>query len=149
MLGAVLAKRQALKAVEAINAKDISALEAAAGNDLTFRFPGRTAMSGRFEGKQAVLDWFRGWFDRLERVRFTPIHVCVERIFTLGASNTVTVEWEAEITPAGHPTFRATGVTAFEARRGKVVRVVDYVFDQDLLEAAYPLTDESPSGPGD
>lgn len=98
-------------------------------------------MSGRVEGKQQVVSWFGRWFDRLERVHFVPRHVCVERIFALGGTNTVVVEWEAEITPVGRAAYRATGVTAFEARRGKVVRIADYIFEQEQLALAYPPAD--------
>jgi hypothetical protein len=119
MLRAVLAKRPAFQAVDALNAMDVGALEDFAEDHVTCRFPGRTDMSGRVEGKQAVVAWFRRWFDRPERLRFVPRHVCVERIFTCAATNTVVVVWEVEVTPVGGETYHATSVTVFEARRGK------------------------------
>jgi ketosteroid isomerase-like protein len=74
----------------------------------------------------------------VERIRFHLKHVCVDAPFALGASNTVAVEWDVEETDVDGVTYRMSGVTVIEGRRGKVVRAREYVFEQDVLARAWP-----------
>lgn len=74
----------------------------------------------------------------MERIRFHLKHVCVDAPFALGASNTVAVEWDVEETDVDGVTYRMSGVTVIEGRRGKVVRAREYVFEQDVLARAWP-----------
>ncbi len=137
MLGAVLAMRAGRAAFAAINRRDVDTIVGMFTEDGVFEFPGRSAIAGRFVGRTAIRAWFQRWFAEIQP-RFTVKSVSVERIFTLGATNTVHVEWEAEEVNRAGEHFHLTGVTTLQARGGKGVFVRDYIPEQDVLERAWP-----------
>lgn len=138
MLGAVLAKREVRKGFDALNRHDLDTLMDMFHDDGVFEFPSDTIMGGRYEGREAIRDWFERWYDRLPENRFTLHHISVENIFALGATNVAHVEWEDEETDRDGNVFRMTGVTAFEVEGGKARLVKDYIFDQDVLAEIWP-----------
>ena len=147
MIGALLAKRFAVRGFRAISRKDLATVVSGFDEHAVLEFPGRTEMSGRFEGRRAIERYFRAWFARRERIVFHLKHVCVESPFAVGATNTVAVEWDVDETDLDGVTYRLSGVTVLEARRGKVVRARDYVFDHDALARAWPARPTPPAAP--
>lgn len=138
MIGALLAKRFARRGFAALNRQDLPAILAAFDEQAVFEFPGRTELSGRFEGRSAIEQHFRTWFARRDRIRFHVTHVCVESPFAIGLDNTVTVEWDDEETDLDGVTHRLEGITVLEARGGRIVRARDYVYDHEALARTWP-----------
>jgi len=137
MLGAVLAKQKARAAYAAMSRKDLDAIATALADECVFEFPGQSVMSGRMEGKQAIVAWFRSWFAAAPRIQFRVTRVAVDNIFALGASNGLLAEWHLSETNAEGKTFEMTGVTALDVKRGKLVHVRDYIFNPQVLEQAW------------
>jgi uncharacterized protein len=137
MLGALLARHAGREAFDAMNRMEVDALLEDWADDAVFEYPGRSTLAGRFEGKEAIRDWFVQRFARLQRVHYTLVHVSVAELFALGGTNTLLVEWLlTEERPDG-TVSHLSGVTSAHLHAGKVVQVRDYVFEQDLLEATW------------
>ncbi|ABS27700.1 nuclear transport factor 2 family protein [Anaeromyxobacter sp. Fw109-5] len=134
MIGALIARSRARRGFDALNRKDLAAVVGAFADDAVFEFPGRTRMSGRFEGKRALEEYFRRWFAERAMIRFRVMHVCVEDVLALGGTNTVQVEWALEEADRHDVSFHLSGVTVLDVRHGKIVRARDYVFEPDVLE---------------
>jgi ketosteroid isomerase-like protein len=138
MLGAVLAKRAVARGFAAIDRRDLDTILGMSHEDSIFEFPGRTVMGGRFQGREEIGAWYQRWFDRMPQIHFTLRHVSVDRIFALGATNAVHVEWDLDETDREGHAYHLTGVTAMEVEGGKVRRSKEYVFEQDLLASIWP-----------
>lgn len=125
------------RSYEAAGRKDLDAMMASWSDDAVWEYPGHSAMSGVFVGKAAITDWWRRWLDRMASVRFTVKHAALSNPIALTWSNTMLVEWEADITTtdglSGHP----CGVTAFEFRHGKCVHARDYFLDTALIDKVW------------
>jgi ketosteroid isomerase-like protein len=138
MLGAILAKREARKAFDALIRHDLDALMGAFHEDGVFEFPGETVLGGSFHGKQEIRGWFEHWWERMPVTRFTLRHVSVENIFALGGTNTVSVEWDLDERDTEGHSYSLTGITRLEVVGGKARHVKDYIFDQHVLEGIWP-----------
>ena len=79
---------------EALNRRDLAAIVAMWDDDAVFEFPGRTPMSGRFEGITAIAEWWRRWVDRYAAVQFTVKHVGI--VGLRPGSPILLVAWDAD-----------------------------------------------------
>ncbi len=137
MIGAILAKKAARDAFAAIDRHDLDALMRAWGAEPVFEFPGGSVIAGRFEGRERIRAWFERWWSRFPTTTLTLGSISVERIGALGGTNTIHVEWRLDETDREGRSFRIRGVTSLRALGGKVVHARDYVFDQDVIAAAW------------
>ena len=145
MIGAMLIKRAVREGYAAVSRQDLDAVVELFHEDAVFEFPGETIKSGRFEGREAIREWFANWFERMPVTRFTIRHISVENIFALSDSNVVHVEWDVEeVDREGHR-YWLTGVGAFVIEHGQVRSVKDYIFDQPLLEKIFASEDAARS----
>ncbi len=145
MIGALMARKFARGGFEAVNRHDLETLMDAWADDAVFEFPGNSIMSGRMQGKPAIRKWFERWWDRFPSTLFTLDAISVDNILALGATNRVLVEWRLEETDQEGRTFRLSGVTRLQAERGKLMRVRDYIFDQDVVAEAWKGSEETRS----
>jgi ketosteroid isomerase-like protein len=131
MIGALLAKRAAAGAFDAINRHDLPALVAGLRDDAVFTAPGNTPGSGTFEGKAAIEAWFRRWFELFPETKFEVQDVCVRNIFDLVGTNVIAAHWHSQITNREGRTGKNSGVLLIKAQRGKVVALKDFIFDAE------------------
>jgi ketosteroid isomerase-like protein len=136
MIGAILARRQARAQFARLNAHDLGGFMMAIADDVVFDFPGQTDLSGHHVGKAAVRAFFQSMLDQHPEIRFTVRHVGVENIFSVSGTNTLLVEWDLDYTNRAGQTFHNSGITSGSARRGKIVRLRDYLFDWVALAEA-------------
>ncbi len=129
MLGAVLSKRAARAVYDALNRRDLDSLLQAMAEDVEFDFPLEPG-DGQHVGKPAVAQWFRTFLDDYPEVAFTLKHVSVEDIFALGGTNTVHAEWDLAYADRDGGQSHSRGVTAISFRRGRIVHLRDYIFEQ-------------------
>jgi len=137
MIGAVLAKRQARSAFDALSRHDPAKTMAGLAEDGTFTFPGNTSMSGEMKGKKAIEAWFTKFMEQFPKTDFTVKEVFVSNIFALGATNNLAVEWDIAETNREGKEFRNSGVTTIRVKGGKVVAVRDYISNTDILKEAW------------
>lgn len=137
MIGAIVAKRKARSAFDALNRRDIQAFLRDWSDEATFTYPGTLSVSGIFEGKAAVDDWFHRFMDRFPEISFTVNNVCVRSIFALGGTNVLMAQWDIALTNGDGKEFKNSGVTVITVKKGKVVEVRDYIFDMAQAQEAW------------
>lgn len=137
MIGALLAKKAARNAFAAMNRHDLDTIMAAWSDHPVFEFPQGSVLGGRYEGKEAVRGFFERWWDRFPATNFTLRSVSVDHTLALTGTNTIHVEWELEEVDRQGRRVDVSGVTALHARGGKVDHVRDYIFNPEVIAAAW------------
>lgn len=91
------------------------------GHDGALEFPGRSSLSGRYEGKAVIGAFFRRWFERMASIRLTVRHVAFVNPLALDLGNTMYVEFDtAQVTTDGL-SFHTEVVGVYRLRRRKLV----------------------------
>jgi ketosteroid isomerase-like protein len=136
MIGAVLAKKKAGLAYDALNRRDIASFMADCAEDATYTVPGNVPISGEAKGKKAIETVVTRIMEQFPKMNFTVKEVFVSNIFAMGATNNVAVEWEVAQTNRAGKQFHKSAVTIIRAKGGKIVSARDYYFDpEDMKEA--------------
>jgi ketosteroid isomerase-like protein len=133
MIGALLMQRAVRSGCATVNRRDSDAVAGLLNEDAVFEFQGETIKSGRFEGREAIREWFANWFETMPVTRFTVRHLSVENIWAVSDSNVVHVEWDLEEGGCDGHRYQLTGVTAFVVEGGKARSAKDHIFDQPLM----------------
>ena len=134
MIGALLLRASFPRFCKAVSSKDVEGVCAAVAEDAVFEFPGRSNISGRYEGREAIRGFWMRIFERYETFTMTPKRVGLTRPYAVGLTNSVLMEWLVDATTQDGLELHAQGVAAVEIRRGKMVHSRDYFFDPTLLE---------------
>ena len=129
MIGAFVARKALAGAFDALNQHDLPKFMSAWRDDGVFVYPGEIPESGTFQGKSAVEDWFRRFFEQFPRIRFDIQDLCVGNIFDLSGTNVVAVHWNVQLANRGGRVGQNSGVTVVNIKRGKVFLVKDFIFD--------------------
>lgn len=129
MIGALVARKAVAGAFDALNRHDLPKFMSAWRNDGVFVYPGEIPESGSFQGKSAVEDWFRHFFEQFPQIRFDIQDLCVRNIFDLSGTNVVAVHWNIQLTNREGRVGQNSGVTVVNIKRGKVFLVKDFIFD--------------------
>jgi len=124
---------------ETLNRRDLPAIVGMWNEDAVFEFPGKTPISGRFEGKPAIEAWWRRWVARFTSVHFTVRHVGVVRIWPGG--NSALVAWDVDVTTTDGIRGHASGVSLMKERDGRIAFARDYFFDPEAIELIWGRAD--------
>jgi ketosteroid isomerase-like protein len=125
---------------EALNRRDLRAIVAMWNKDGVFEFPGKTPVSGRFEGIAAIEAWWRRWVERYARVHFTVRHVGIAGVRP--GAQVLLVAWDVDVTTKDGISGQASAVSLMKARAGKIAYAKDYFFDPTVLEKLWGRVDE-------
>ena len=98
MLGALFVKHKVRSAFSYFNDRNMEKFLSLWDDDAIFTYPGNVTVSGTFKGKIAVSAWFSNLMDAGPSVHFSIKSICVNNIFDLIGSNTITVEWDNSVT---------------------------------------------------
>lgn len=115
------------------NRLDVAAIVGMWNEDAVFEFPGKTPVSGRFEGRAAIDAWWRRWVARYARVRFTVKHVGVVSL----RPRVTMIAWDFDGTTSDGIRLETSGVTIARARGGKISYAKDYLIDPTALEQVW------------
>lgn len=115
------------------NRLNVAAIVAMWNEDAVFEFPGKTPVSGRFEGRAAIDAWWRRWVARYSRVRFTVQHVGVVSL----RPRVTMIAWDFDGTTSDGIRLQTSGVTVARARGGKISYAKDFLFDPTALERVW------------
>ncbi len=129
MIGALVARKALAGAFDALNRHDLAKFMSAWRDDGVFVYPGEIPESGTFQGRSAVEDWFRHFFEQFPGIRFDIRDLCVRNIFDLSGTNVVAVHWNIQLTNREGRVGQNSGVTVVNIKRGKVFLVKDFIFD--------------------
>ena len=105
--------------------------------DAVFIYPGEVSVSGTVTGKTAIQSWFKNLMNRGPSVHFTLQSVAVENILDVVGTNIICAEWENALTSRDENEMTVYGVSVIRLRKGKIVRVCDYIFNAEILPAAW------------
>ncbi|MGK7313364.1 MAG: nuclear transport factor 2 family protein [Candidatus Longimicrobiales bacterium M2_2A_002] len=139
MIGAWIARRKLRRGFAALEAHDFDTFMQNFDDDVVFIYPGDIdGVSGAHRGREAVRDFFDRWAEQFPIVHFDVKEVMLARSFALAGTNTMAVESAIEVTNKQGDEGSAELVTVIELRRGRVVRIQDYVFDTgDVMSRAW------------
>jgi len=104
---------------EAFNRHDADALAALLTDDTVFEDTSPAPDGRRIQGKQAVVEFWRAWFERNADARFEAEDVIV-------SANRATVLWVYHKMRNGQP-WHLRGVDVFTVKDGKVAAKLAYV----------------------
>jgi len=104
---------------EAFNRHDADALAALLTDDTVFEDTSPAPDGRRIQGKQAVVEFWRAWFERNADARFEAEDVIV-------SANRATVLWVYHKMRNGQP-WHLRGVDVFTVKDGKVTAKLAYV----------------------
>lgn len=128
MLGALLAKRKAPAAFDALNRHDLEALVQNYADDVIFLYPGDVGPHGIHKGKQAVRALLKRIFSQFPHISFKVKNVAVANLFDVLGNNVVYTHWDADLKNHEGTSARFSGITVATIRRGKIVLLED-IFD--------------------
>jgi uncharacterized protein len=121
---------------EAVNRKDLAAVMAVWADDGVLEFPGRSTLSGRYEGRQAIEGFFRRWFERMETIRLTVRHVGFDSP-ALTYGGTMYVEFDTDQRTTDGISFHTEVMGVYRLRRGRLTSYREYLFDQGVTDAIW------------
>lgn len=137
MIGAFLLRAGINRSFAALRRKDLSAVMNGWADDGVFEVPGRSARSGRYEGKAAISGFWERLFARMETFDIRVVHIAVARPYAFGPSNTAVVEWAVDEAAHDGTRIHLDGVSVIEVRGRHVVHARDYLFDPSPLEVMW------------
>ena len=129
MIGAIIARKAARKAFLALSNRDLAGFMSAWHDGGVLMYPGDIWASGAYTGKSAVEEWCRKFFEQYPKIQFDVQQICVENIFAMSGTNTITVHWNISLTNRAGRLGQNSGVSVITLKAGKVIQVKDFVFD--------------------
>jgi ketosteroid isomerase-like protein len=137
VIGALLFKIGARRGWTRLEALDADFFIGRLADDVVLECPGHTTLGGRFVGRQAVADWYRRYFGRLEALQVHVLRMAVEHQFAVGLSNTIISEYEEVATLRGGTTLQGRAIDVTEIRGGRTTASRTYIFDLPAFDAAF------------
>ncbi len=131
MIGSIVAKKSVRAGLEALNRRDVSSFMEAWADDAVWLYPGKLSVSGTFNGKKAITEWFENLMRQFPKLKFTVHSVSVANVFDLVGNNSAAVQWDIALANRDGHQLEYSGVTTLTIRKGKVVQGRDYLFSVD------------------
>jgi len=137
MIGAYVLKKMMGSGTNVMNERDVEKILEHWKDDAVMIYPGKTSVSGRKEGKEALRDFFSKFMEQFPILNFTINETYIKDMFAVGFSNTIASQFEVIYTNKHGETFENKGVTVIKIMRGKVEQIEDYYFDTEKLTQAW------------
>jgi ketosteroid isomerase-like protein len=131
MIGAIIAKHAIKSGFNALNEGDLEKFMKAWSEDCIWIYPGKVKAGGRFAGKAEVKNWFGEFIRQFPQRKFILNHVGVEDIFDLAGSNTISAQWDLELTNKDGFNLTNSGVTILKLKGSKVIQGEDFLSTSD------------------
>ena len=129
-----IAKTRAYSNINAINNGNTSGFFRDLDDHATFEYPGALTVSGKIEGKDAIIKWFKNWRETFTDIQFTIKNILLEKSIYIGSSNVVAIHWDAVATNKFGTKIETSGVTVATIKGTKIASVKDYIFDAHKLK---------------
>jgi ketosteroid isomerase-like protein len=131
MIGAMAAKDNVKLSMEFLNRRDVSMFMMGWADDAVWIYPGDSWMSGRFEGKKAIREWFDNLMEQFPKVKYTVNSVSVTNIFDFVGNNVASAHCDVEFTNKDGYHMKSSGVVMLTIKGGKVIEGKNYLFAVD------------------
>lgn len=129
MIGAIIAKQKTREKFAARNRGDIDTFLDNWAEDATFIFPGQSEMSGTFHGMSEIRPWFKQFRQQFPQVNFEIKQIFVGRIWAIGATNELAVQWNTTLWNQDNQKMQGQGVTIVHLQKGQLVLAHEFIFD--------------------
>jgi len=131
MIGALIAKKAIRSGFDALNKGDLERFLNAWSEDATWVYPGKVKAGGQFTGKAEVKNWFEGFIRQFPQRNFILNHICVENVFDMIGNNTVSAQWDLELTNRDGLKISNSGVTILRIKGSRVIFGEDFLRTSD------------------
>ena len=121
---------------EAASRKDLAAVMKGWADDGVLEFPGRSTLSGRYEGRTAIEGFFRRWFERMSTIRLTVRRVGFSDL-SLSYGGTMFVEFDTDQMTNEGQALHTEVLGVYRLRRGRLTYYREYLFDPSMAEAVW------------
>ncbi len=129
MIGVVIIKVKVPSAFKALNNHDLDGFLKNYYDDAIFEYPGDIAVSGIYQGKKVIKEWFRNFFDHFPEIDFEIKEVGISNPFDFMANNFITILWDVKLKNKRGEAFKQSGITTVKSRFGKSIYTKDFIFD--------------------
>ena len=137
MIGTLIAKRKIRSGFNSLSNHDIDTFLKDWAEDATFIYPGNISVSGEYQGKKAIEDWFKKFMAQFPIINFTIKHLCLQNIFDMIGTNHIAVEWDVILTNKDGKEIQNSGVTTLDLKMGKAILVRDYIFNLEKVKEGW------------
>lgn len=129
MIGTIIARKAVRRAFQALSNHDLEGFMSAWRDDGVLTYPGEMWASGTFNGKPAVSEWCRKFFEQYPKIFFDVQQIAAKKIFAFTGTNVFMVHWNIYLTNKTGREGQNSGVSVISLKGGKVIQVKDFVFD--------------------
>ena len=126
MIASGLMKRMVSSSVDKAFQGDVEPAFANMAEDSVFDFPLDISAGGTVKGKKAAIDWFHKWYQQFPKRKLIMKNISFAA-YPLSPTNVFMMEWTCEETDKDGKQFKYDGVTVMENRKGKSIRMTDYI----------------------
>ena len=137
MIGTLIAKRKIRSGFNSLSNHDIDTFLKDWAEDATFIYPGNISVSGEYQGKKAIEDWFKKFMAQFPIINFTIKHLCLQNIFDMIGTNHIAVEWDVILTNKDGKEIQNSRVTTLDLKMGKAILVRDYIFNLEKVKEGW------------
>ena len=137
MIGTFIAKRKIRSGFNYLSKHDIDKFLTDWAEDATFIYPGNISVSGEFQGKKTIEEWFKKFMGQFPQINFTIKHICLQNIFDMIGTNHIAVEWDVNLTNRDGKEIQNSGVTTLDLKMGKAILVRDYIFNLEKVKEGW------------
>jgi ketosteroid isomerase-like protein len=127
MIGAIIARQAVKSGFDALNEGNLDKFMKAYSDNCVWIYPGKVTAGGRYAGKAEVRKWFEKFIQQFPQRKFTLNHIGVGNIFAMGGNNTISAQWDLELTNKDGIKGSNSGVTLLIIRGSKVVQGEDFM----------------------
>ena len=141
MIGAIIAKKKVRSSFDSLNWRNLDAFLANWSEAATYVYPGNLSVSGEFEGKESIKEWYEKFMEQFPQAIFDLKNICVKKMCPVSLrTNSVIVEWDGLFTNRDRKEFRNSGVTVVNIGKGKAIKVHQYIFNAEIDRRAWGET---------
>jgi len=138
MIGAIIAKKKVRYWFDTLNWRNLDTLLANWSEAAIFVYPGELSVSGTFEGKESIKEWYQKFMEQFPQAIFDVKNICVQKMCPVNfRTNSVAVEWDGLFTNRDRKEFRNSGVTVVSIEKGKIMKVHQYISNAEVDRRAW------------
>jgi ketosteroid isomerase-like protein len=137
MFAALLLKMMAGRSLNDVNKRDAEKILSHWTDDSVMVYPGHIWISGRWEGKEKLTEFFQLYFDQFKDVHYSGSVVAVKNPFDFLFCNTIMVGWNQRVVNKYDEIYENSGISMIKIRFAKVTLCKDCYFDVATFEKAW------------
>ncbi len=126
MIASMIVKRMVRSSVDKAFQGDVESAFANFSDDGVYDIPLDISAGGTVKGKKAAIDWFHRWYEQFPKRKLIMKNISFAA-YPLSPTNVIMMEWTCVETDKEGKECKYDGVTVTEARKGKGIRMTEYI----------------------